>query len=325
MYLFSVSSQVLRTEDGVSEEALTFQEINKERRQTLRQSCKNLDEYMFVGGNTLSIEDLSETTLNHIIVEETNRVLYCYVPKVACTNWKRVLLAISGKVEIDKNDPKTPFGLGGYEVHFDKKFNKIIRKLSSYTKAEIKYRLKNYFKFLFVREPTERIYSAYRNKIQLSEDEGYNQKYRRMIIDKYRVKEERGDNDIPRFEEFIKFILDSKMANVSRNEHWSPIFDICAPCTIKYDAIGKYENLEEEAQDILNLLHVGGEISFPKHNATLRYVNRTKTVDLLEDGFKNVTNDDFQKLLRRYEPDFELFGYNVPDVLRKQYPFEYIP
>ena len=30
--------------------------------------------------------------LDHIIVDDRNKILFCYVPKVACTNWRKVLV-----------------------------------------------------------------------------------------------------------------------------------------------------------------------------------------------------------------------------------------
>lgn len=40
----------------------------------------------------------------------------------------------------------------------------VFRRLDNYTSEEIRYRLDNFMKFMFVRHPFERLLSAYRNK-----------------------------------------------------------------------------------------------------------------------------------------------------------------
>ncbi|KYO28346.1 carbohydrate sulfotransferase 14 [Alligator mississippiensis] len=39
------------------------------------------------------------TALKHILVSDKYRFLYCYVPKVACSNWKRILKVLDGALE----------------------------------------------------------------------------------------------------------------------------------------------------------------------------------------------------------------------------------
>ena len=56
--------------------------------------------------------------------------------------------------------------------------------LTKYTTPEIKWRLKTYFKFMFVRNPVKRVLSAYRDKFNIGEEKFYT-RFGRKIMSKY--------------------------------------------------------------------------------------------------------------------------------------------
>ncbi len=98
----------------------------------------------------------------NVAVDDKHKLLYCYIPKVGCTSWK-VKLCLMGHQAKEApllNTHPSPVdsrpGLAQYGI----------KMLSSFSTNEIKRRIQNYYKFVFVRHPMERIVSSYRSKFE---------------------------------------------------------------------------------------------------------------------------------------------------------------
>ena len=247
--------------------------------------------------------EMDVNKLRHLFVNDKHKLIYCEVPKVACTNWKRILLILTGKMATTN-----PLDLLPDRVHHDYA-HRFLRTLNSYTSTEIQYRLRNYYKVIFVRNPLERMLSAYRNKFLSGDNTYFNQKYGTRIIRRYRVNATqdalRHGNGVT-FNEFITYLLDSRSGPF--NSHWEAYYKLCLPCLVQYDYIGKYETLGEDGNRVLRNLNVHRWLRFPVSNK-----KGTKTADELKAFFANTSLERIHKLWQLYSVDYDMFGYDYPD------------
>ncbi|XP_038150172.1 carbohydrate sulfotransferase 11 isoform X2 [Cyprinodon tularosa] len=249
---------------------------------------------------------LTPGDLRNLVVDDDHELIYCYVPKVACTNWKRVMMVLTGRgkysdpMEIPANQAHVPSNL---------------KTLNQYSIAEINHRLKNYFKFLFVREPFERLVSAYRNKFTLKYNSSFHKRFGTRIIRRYRknaTQEALVNGDDVKFKEFVDYLVDpATHRGRPLNEHWQTVYQLCHPCHIHYDMVGKYETLEEDANHILGLVGVGESLRFPS------YAKSTRTTDTMTaQFFSNISAQQQVQLYQLYKMDFLMFNYSIPSYLR---------
>ncbi|XP_020041938.1 carbohydrate sulfotransferase 13 [Castor canadensis] len=271
-------------------------ELHRQRRDLLRRACSR---------HTRRQRLLRPEDLRHVLVDDAHGLLYCYVPKVACTNWKRVLLALSGRAHGD------PRAIPAHEAHAPGR----LPSLADFSPAEINRRLRDYLAFLFVREPFERLASAYRNKFARPYSEAFQRRYGTRIVRRLRPRAHpdalaRG-HDV-RFAEFLAYLLDPRTRRDEPfNEHWERAHALCHPCRLRYDVVGKFETLADDAAFLLGLVGAPG-LRFPAPPRPKADPAREQAALL----FQDISPFYQQRLFDLYKMDFLLFNYSAPSYLR---------
>jgi hypothetical protein len=160
---------------------------------------------------------------------------------------------------------------------------------------------------MFVRNPIERLVSAYRNKIEHPASDNPSEHtiwdgIRARILQKHRGPAQ-GNNvtgpPYPTFSEFIHFLGASDPADM--NEHYKPMTALCQPCSVHYNYVGNFATLRRDANRILQYLHIntswfwdrGKHFSNPTNNYVNKYYDQltTEDIEIIE---KVVLVDDIQ-------------------------------
>ncbi|XP_073994437.1 carbohydrate sulfotransferase 11 [Rhodnius prolixus] len=240
----------------------------------------------------------NKEVLDHILVDSKHQLLYCYVPKVACTNWKRVLMILSGVI-----NTTDVLSIPADMAHS----RRVLASLANFTEPTIAKLLTTYTKFLFVRHPFERLVSAFRNKLEpnLMRSKYFQSRLGKYIVKRYRRKynsTRSSAGDDVTFEEFISYLTQTRGAGL--NEHWQAIHSLCSPCTISYDFVGKYETLTADSDFLLRAIGASQVVfpAAPKMHTTSTHLSMY---------FRRLAPAIIKELYQIYEMDFRLFSYDL--------------
>ncbi|XP_072173983.1 carbohydrate sulfotransferase 11-like [Diadema setosum] len=247
----------------------------------------------------------------NILVDEKYKIMYCYVQKVACTNWKKVFLVLSGQYNNTDTIP---------QFFTNRQGGKMLKSLSDYTESQRRTILRDYTKFMFARHPFSRVLSAYRNKLAPDSTFARAQKWQKRvgqkIIKRYRPAADRAESqnksqqkyDLS-FDEFVKFVINGRKGFKGGNKHWRDLHVSCLPCLINYDVIGKMETIAEDARYILTLTGAKAAVSFPSAQGSSP--TNSSDPDLIQKYFGNLPSEDITQLYKRYLIDFLMFDYHA--------------
>ncbi|XP_061575489.1 carbohydrate sulfotransferase 12-like [Cololabis saira] len=294
------------------------------RKQRITDVCSGKNNFEFPE-MTRAFEQIPYRELDHMIVDDTHQIIYCYVPKVACTNWKRVMVVLSQSLISPSGKPYTdPEAVPADLVHNSSihlTFAKFWRHYGSLSRHLMAVKLQHYTKFLFVRDPFVRLISAFRNKFGRPNEDFYRH-FGSIMLHRYgnvsgslpaTAAEAFAAGVKPTFQQFITYLLDPETERESIfNEHWRQVYRLCHPCQVKYDFIGHLETLETDTKHLLKLLKVDHLLRFPSGAQ-----NRT-AASWEKDWFAQIPITTRRELYKLYGPDFELFGYPEPDGILQQ-------
>lgn len=224
--------------------------------------------------------------------------------KVGCTNWKRVLLVLGGK--INQTDPENISPSDAHSLRYQKYLNT----LYEYNRSDVETILREYYSFMIVREPTERLISAYYSKFNISYNTYFHERFGRKIIRMYRNNPSpqslKNGNDVT-IVEFLQYLTNVKSQSML-NEHWAPYHNLCHPCAMQYDYIGYYEHLTEDIQHISK--EGGIDVKYPPSRTPKR---RLSTRQLMYESLKDVPQELINKLWNGLiRIDYEMFNYTLP-------------
>ena len=268
-----------------------------------------------------------------VLFNDRVQLLQCEVQKVGSSTWTYVFENLVD--EKNTYHESVPYGNRNW-----KKFS-LVYNLHNTTLVAKRYQ--TYTKFLFSRNPFERLVSAYTSKFTTNDKnfekylspmiirQNYLANVKSEVIEGIRKKLKTGINSINKFKldekliqqikrldvgpgnfnisfvEFLTYIItvSKKHGRKALNYHWAPVTIICDPCTIKYDILGKFETLYEDSQEILN--YVQGKDS----RVTVEFPKgepRIKT-DSCNEAFSHIPLNMRNDLYELYKEDFILFDY----------------
>ncbi|NXM42903.1 CHST9 sulfotransferase, partial [Gymnorhina tibicen] len=238
--------------------------------------------------------ELDSQVANQLFVEHKHKFIYCEVPKVGCSNWKRTIFLLQSDLNTEASEIE----------HDNIHHTSVIKRLLNYSPALQKKFLSNYTKVMFTRHPLQRLVSAYRDKLLHSEA-----LYSTTVANamKAMFRKNKNSSEKVSFQEFVSFITAKPPHTL--DIHWKPMFLLCDPCNIHYDIMGKYETLGLDSEHVLKAIGAPESLQYPNLK---RYGSEKRTDgDITLEYLRQLTSEQIEKIKKLYQMDFFLFNYTM--------------
>ena len=177
----------------------------------------------------------------------------------------------------------------------------------------------NFWKFIIMRHPLERLVSAFRNKIEppLKFSSIYNdtfEMHKRQILEEYAPRtlwawmKANGTYDLlVNFPTYIRWVID--MPNVKLNEHFGPSTLLSQPCRLRYHFYGNFKRLSSEMQLVMTRYHIPTNY-FYDHS---KYKPGQDTSTLVHQYYSTISQTLKTALLKDFEAEMDFYYTLFPE------------
>ena len=245
----------------------------------------------------MSIYENKRLTNRNINISLKNKYVYFGIQKAASTTIRNTLsnyeLKDLFKIDVPHNPHfiNTPF-VKPYQLS-EQQFTDIMKD-------------QNFLKFTFIRNPYDRILSAYLDKIVGGELRGNFLKTKSDSENKNKVGKLKtnilnvlGFSEKVSFEQFVEVI--TQIEDKRKNIHWKPMSFILDYPHTKFDFIGKIENFDQDFKTLQDLLNIDLTNYYIKHDR-----HKTNAAKAIEHYYTPALK---KKIAEHYSDDFKLGGY----------------
>ena len=183
--------------------------------------------------------------------------------------------------------------------------------------------VQNYFKFMMYRHPLERLVSVYRSKVQrlplkglLNEEPHYNwlrkKIYKHTHPELYKKWYQEGGSQKVYifFPDFISYWLENTDYRTKHDEHLMPIFDLCAPCSVRYHYYGNFMTFEQDAKVLVE--RIGTTFNYLRRGYYQGSLMDLKTSSIANDFYQKISKNQKLLLLERLSQDIDFYYHLFP-------------
>ena len=184
--------------------------------------------------------------------------------------------------------------------------------------------LQTYYKFMMIRNPLERLASAYCDKIEHSliyrtinttnpdtYEFNFFSKYRREILARYNhdkllhwEKSEGNFSLQPSFSHYVRWIVDSDDKDL--NEHFTSTLANTEPCRVRYNFYANFKNFSRDIKLLIDHLHLNPQYFVDKSSHISGEETGTKLLDYYSELPRPLKKRLFHRMFRELD-----FYYNL--------------